>query len=62
MTEERKEWLGFVAKRLINDVPNNKVKDLNTTKFAALCRLFYEKIINNQQFKRFVNELCYGSN
>lgn len=50
----------FLAKRIVNDVKplldkGGRIPD--TILFMALCLLFYEKRINNQQFKGYLKEL-----
>lgn len=52
--------MNFIAKRIINDVKpllNKGGKIPDVTKFTALCYLFYEKKINNQEFRNYLKKL-----
>lgn len=56
ITEEQKKWFQFLSNRTINDV-NRKLPFPNAYLFRALCEMFYDKEINNIQFKRGLKEL-----
>lgn len=56
-----KELIQFLSNRVINDV-NRKLSLPDPHLFAELVKLFYEKKINNIQFKRGVKELQNDNN
>jgi len=50
------EWTEFVAKRIVNDV-DRKLPMPDAKLFGELCRKFFNKEINNIQFKKEVKNL-----
>lgn len=51
-----KKFLQFVSTRTINDV-DKKLPLPNPEAFILLCQMFYDKAINNIQFKKSVKIL-----
>ncbi len=51
------KWANFVAKRIINDIPKNKVDSFHKDLYIVMLQMYFNKELSTYNFKKILKEV-----